>query len=263
VAKKKLTLARDTHSQRSLAKSIAESVDATPALLAVLPELVEDLQSLGSIPELVCDLLKKAGCRKSWRILDFACGKGAVAVAAAERFRCKVTGVDGFAPFIRSAKAFARERKVNALTTWKVQDVRQFPARAQFDASMMIGLFGFADAAPLLRRHTKPGGIYIIDDAVLLRRDKRLGWPARADAHEYFSELGDDLLEEVVPPVEQIRALNSEIETSLMFRATVLAQQHPDLREDLEDFIARQLDAGRLLESRLRPILWLVRRGQE
>jgi hypothetical protein len=179
----------------------------------------------------------------------------------AGRFRCNVLGIDGFDPFVRSAREWARARGVARLATFRKGDVKRVRERGAYDAALMIGFLGFADAAPLLRRQVAPGGVYIVDDAVLARRDKRLGWPSRADAHALFAELGDTPVRELVPPVGRVRAMNAEIETSIMFRATALAQEHPSLGEDLEDIVARQLEAGRVLESRLRPVLWLVRKG--
>jgi SAM-dependent methyltransferase len=164
---------RDMKTPRALAKSIAGSVDARPRLLPVLPELLEDLRSLGSVPADVVRLLRGAGCDRSWRVLDLACGKGAVAVALAEEIGCRVVAVDAFEPFIESAKDWGKERRVSKLVQWKVQDVRKVKQTGSFDAALMVGLFGFAEAAPLLRGHTRVGGAYLIDDAVLARRDRR------------------------------------------------------------------------------------------
>ncbi len=246
---------------RALAKSIAESVDAPARLLRVLPELLSDLRSLGGLPREVVDLLERAGCDEGWRVLDLACGKGAVAVELAERVGCRVLGVDAFAPFIGSARAWAKERGVGRLVRWRVADVRRVKATARYDAALMVGLFGFEQAAGLLRGHVRRGGVYLIDDAVLSRRDpKRKGWPARADARGHFKGLGDELLEEFVPSVGELRRLNSDIETAIMFRASVLAEEHPTLRWELQNYVRRQVEAGRMLEKSLRPVVWVVRK---
>lgn len=255
---------REAKPHRALAKSIAESVDARPRLLPVLPELLEDLRSLGSVPEEVVRLLEGAGCDKSWRVLDLACGKGSVAVALAEEIGCHVVGVDAFEPFIDSAKAWAKERKVSKLVQWKVQDVRKVKQAGNYDAALMVGLFGFAEAAPLLRGHVQEGGAYLIDDAVLARRDRRHpDWPTRADARALFKDLGDDLLEEHIPSVEDLRRINGEIEAAIMFRATALAEKHPTLKWELQNYVRRQVEAGRMLEKSLRPVVWLVRKGPD
>jgi SAM-dependent methyltransferase len=251
----------DGKPQRALAKSIAESVDARPRLLPVLPELLEDLRSLGSVPADVVRLLAAAGCDPSWRVLDLACGKGAVAVALAEEIGCRVVGVDAFGPFIDSAKAWAKERRVSKLVQWKLQDVRNVRPARSYDAALMVGLFGFAEAAPLLRGHTREGGVYLIDDAVLARRDRRHpDWPTRADARALFKELGDELVEEHIPSVEELRRINGQIEAAIMFRATALAEQHPRLKWELQNYVRRQVEAGRMLEKSLRPVIWLVRK---
>jgi hypothetical protein len=84
-----------------------------------------------------------------------------------------------------------------------------------------------------------------------------------ADARSLFKELGDELLEEHIPSVEELRRINGQIEAAIMFRATALAEEHPTLKWELQNYVRRQVEAGRMLEKTLRPVIWLVRRGAD
>jgi len=60
---------------------LAAYFQVDPAILRFVPELLQDLDALGSDPELVVAWLDEAGLRgPRTRVLDLGCGKGAVAV---------------------------------------------------------------------------------------------------------------------------------------------------------------------------------------
>ena len=41
---------------------------------------------------------------------------------------------------------------------------------------------------------------------------------------------------------------------------TMLAEEHPTLRWELQNYVRRQVEAGRMLEKSLRPVVWVVRK---
>ncbi|MCL1918611.1 MAG: hypothetical protein FWG14_09910 [Peptococcaceae bacterium] len=70
----------------------------TTELLPFLPYLLQDFWELGSDPNVMVDLLKKhVNISSKTRILDLACGKGAVAVKVAQKLRVKVKGIESLA----------------------------------------------------------------------------------------------------------------------------------------------------------------------
>lgn len=67
------------------------------------------------------------GLKKTDRVLDVACGRGASAVHLAERFGCQVTGLDYGAENIAAARARAAERDLAHLTTFRQGDAEGLP----------------------------------------------------------------------------------------------------------------------------------------
>jgi Methylase involved in ubiquinone/menaquinone biosynthesis len=81
-----------------IAREIARTLETEPRLLPVLPDLLADLDELGTSAEEIVSALRRGGVPRGGRALDLGCGKGAVAVALAERLGLAVEGVDAFPP---------------------------------------------------------------------------------------------------------------------------------------------------------------------
>ena len=82
-------------------RELAQSLDADPALLPWLAELLQDVWALGCDPEIVVDLLRRSGVRHGSEVLDLACGKGAIAIPLARATGCRITSIDLFGDFVR------------------------------------------------------------------------------------------------------------------------------------------------------------------
>jgi SAM-dependent methyltransferase len=252
-----------------LSRQIAASVDATPDLLPVLPQLFQGIESLGSSPRRIVNLLRSASIPRQPRILDLACGKGSASIAIAAAISAHVTGIDAAPDFIAHATTRAHRRGLHNQTSFLIGDVTSVTRicntlgpRTRFDAAIMIGLLGFDHAAPLLRTFLTPGGLYIIDDAVHPSTNPgKTTTPTRGDARDYFASLGDKLLREVMLPRRAIENQNRTILKRLTRNAEALMQDHKPLRRSLKSFISRQNNnSARLLED-LRPTLWLVKKS--
>jgi hypothetical protein len=146
-------------------------------------------------------------------------------------------------------------------------DVRDYAARhrSRFDVVLMIGLFPLAEAVPLLRQLTKPGGIYLIDDAVLDPRDPDAeafaDVPDATACRAFIERLGDRVERRVLLPRAAMKSQNRALLRRLGANVARLSKSHPHLRHSLRAFIARQREASDVLLGPLRPTIWVVRRG--
>ncbi|TWT46025.1 Geranyl diphosphate 2-C-methyltransferase [Phycisphaerae bacterium RAS1] len=255
-----------------LAHEIAGSVDAPIELLPALSELFAGIASLGSSPGPVIRMLRGAGLRREHRVLDLACGKGALAIQLAARVGCSVLAVDACPAFLESAAAYAVRRGAADRVRWLHADVRRAPrqvlrggSRRGFDAALMLGLFPLAEAAQLLRRLTRPGGIYVIDDCVL---DHRRGRPPRelaatptpAECDALIELLGDRVEAIDLPSPSRTYRMNERLYVRLARNAEAVRRDHPRLRAALREFLRRQRAANEILCGPVRPCVWLIRR---
>lgn len=253
---------RGTHPRpsRRLALQVAASLDAPAPLLPVLPLLLADLPSLGGNPRSVVRALQRAGVSPRRSVIDVGCGKGATGVELARAVGCEVLGVDAFGPFLESARALASRRGVAHLCRFRSADLRS--VRGRFDVALMLGVRPLGEAATLLHRLTRPGGLYALDDAVRLGRlppDVRALTPDQADA--LIESSGDRVVERSIMTPSAVRRLNACLYRRLARRAAEIAEEQPRLRAPLAEFLRRQRRSNRLLAGPLRPALWVVRRG--
>lgn len=244
---------------------VARSVVATPDLLPVLGELFSGLAALGSTPRRLASILDDCGVSRRHRVLDLACGKGAVAVELADRLGCRVLGVDACPEFLDAARAAADRRGVASRCEWLAADLRRWKPDQPFDVAMMIGLDGLLDAARRLRRFTKPGGLYVVDDAIRDARHPRArrysDVPDAEEAAAQVHALGDRVLRRVLLPRSAVASRGRAIVDALESAASAAAKSHPRLRSSLAAFVRRHRYAGRDLVGPLRPTIWVVRRA--
>lgn len=250
-----------------LSRSIADSIDAPVAALPWIPELLADLDALGSHPRTIARWLGAAGLGPSSRVLDLGCGKGAAAIQLATQTGCRVLGIDAFAPFIASATAAAADRRVAHLCHFHRGDARAvIPAHARpaprFDAALMIGLFDLEEAASILRPFVRPGGVYLLDDCITISRgpiadDAPL---TRAEAQLLLQEHGDTIEREIVWTPSQIRRSQTRILEHLARRTRAIVRRDPRSNAPLADFLRRQRAAAADLLGPVRPAMWLVRK---
>jgi ubiquinone/menaquinone biosynthesis C-methylase UbiE len=251
-----------------MAQSVARSLDLPPALLPHVGVLFEGLHSLGGSPRKVAGMLHRAGLAPGSRVLDLACGKGGASVELARRLGAKVLGVDACPEFIAAATSLALHEGVEERCRFRVGNVRQFRTSRPFDAALMLGLFGVEHAAPLLRSLVKPGGLYLIDDAFRVQRAARRknmetyeSVPTLGDTRRVFTDLGDDIVEELVPTRTEIMTQNQRLLKSIIARCGRLRKSNPELAPALDDFVQRQRDGNTLLQGPIRPGVWVVRKN--
>lgn len=255
----------------SLLRQVARSVGASADLGPVLGELLAPLSNLGSMPGRLATMVgslriggKPLG--PEHRVLDLACGKGAVGIELAKRHGCSVTGVDGYGPFLEEARVSADRRNVAKQCRWLAADVRTWTPPRRFHVAMMIGLDSVADAAPVLRSMTVAGGLYLIDDVVLdathREADEFSDVPTAEETTELVRSLGDQVERRVLIPAQAIRSQCAANLRRLERSAAAIAEERPKLRRSLKAFLTQQHDAASVLTGPIRPTIWAIRRGR-
>lgn len=83
---------------------------------------------------------------KDKRVLDIACGKGTTSILIAEKFGCKVIGVDISPELIEEAKMLARKSKLEHLVEFKVADATLLPFNDnEFDVTIAQAMLVLID----------------------------------------------------------------------------------------------------------------------
>jgi 2-polyprenyl-3-methyl-5-hydroxy-6-metoxy-1,4-benzoquinol methylase len=247
--------------EEKLAKSLtAESTELIP----YLPYLLQDLWELGSSPKVIIDLiLKHIPVSEKTRVLDLACGKGAVSIQVARALGCKVMGIDIIPEFINFADQKAQEYGVENLCEFKVRDINGAVAVQKGYDIVILGAAGDVLGNPeetilKLKSTVKSGGYILIDDAY--GNDASGGrYPTRDDWLLFFQNAGVKLLAEWFNEVDEITSINHQQQPLIVKRAAELKVKHPDKADLFDSYVKSQQAECDELENELTVVTMLLR----
>ena len=202
-------------------------------------------------------MLRRAGIGPGNRVLDLGCGKGAAAVYLTQALGCRCMGIDAMPEFVEAARALSAKEGVAARCRFQVGDLTKFAARRKFDAGVMLGVLDVERGRLVLRRAVKPGGVFIIDDAVALKPGR--GWPTIDEARQVLSRGGDQIEAEDIWTPRQTQQQEERLFRQMKRNAARISKTHPRRRRSLAAFLERQRLAARLLRTQLWAVQWMVR----
>lgn len=225
----------------------------------LLDEFFRPLDALGSSPKLVARWLKLGGIGRRDQVLDLGCGKGATSIEIARVTGCAVLGIDAFEAFVLSCRGLAAVRGVGDRCAFRVGLAENHPGR-DYDGVVLLNVLPFERAIPLARRMTRPGGCYLIDDAVASVRGP--GFPKARDVLEAIESAGDRVERAKVWRESEVRTRGGILYKLLRKNAAALARKNPADRALLAECLRRMRAGVAELSGEFRPACWLVRRGR-
>jgi len=255
---------------RETEEKLAGSLTAeTTELLPFLPYLLQDFWELGSNPEVMAELIKKhVSVSESTRILDLACGKGAVAIKVAQKLRANVKGVDLMPAFIEYAAQKAKEYGVSDLCEFTVGDIKETVKKAKDYDCVIFGAVGKVLGTPAetldqLKTVIKTGGYILMDECYL--PDAGTQEEVRYRYCEYLTEkqwvdlfqaAGLDLVETVFSDDSGSDSGTAAITA----RANELIEKHPDKQAMFEGYIRSQQNEYDDIDNSLVAVTWILRK---
>jgi len=251
---------------------LARSLEATPELLPLLPDLLCDLWDLGSWPARIVELLRPLDLPVGpTRVLELGCGKGAVAICIARELGFQVVGVDLLPAFLLEADERAAAHGVAELCRFQRGDLRDMVCQARgFDVVVLASvgdvLGPLAACVDALRHTVRAGGFLVIDEGFLSAADTldSPGYESCVSHEEALRQLtshGESLLAEVITPAHDLQAMNQRYMTSIRRRADDLAERWPQHAEAVRWYVRNQERECRVLERHYTGATWLLQRG--
>lgn len=253
----------DEQTARSLSGSGAE-------ILPYLPYLLQDLWELGSSPAEIIELIKKhvpdAG---GLRVLDLACGKGAVSVKLARVFRCNVKGVDIMPEFIAYAKEKAVEYGVSALCTFAVGDIHKAVERERGYDIVILGAVGDVLGEPpetlaKLKATIKRNGYIVLADGYA-RGETEESFMSGNDTIrtreqwlQFFRDAGLKVAALKATDESGMREVNTFNNIAIGRRAEELIARHPEKEKLFEEYMQNQIAECEAMEALYVGVTWLL-----
>jgi len=261
-------ISRET--EEKLARSLSGE---TAELLPFLPYLLQDFWELGSDPGVMAKLIgKHVNISGETKILDLACGKGAVSVQVAHKLRVKVKGIDLLPEFIEYAARKAKEFGVGDLCEFHIDDANEAVKTEKdydcvvFGAAGTDVLDGPAEALNKLKSTVKPGGFVLIEEGYISDGGRREDIRYNADAYfplgdwmALFREAGLELVETGSGHSEGDLDGDSGM-AAITARAGELMEKHPDKRAIFERYVRNQRDEYDDIGDGLDCVTWILKK---
>lgn len=248
---------------------VAYALEAPPELLPFLPELLADVDELGSNAGLIASLLRNLGLPETARVMDLGCGKGTVAIEIASTLGLHVLGIDLFEPFVAHATGAAQDAGVSPLCEFRHGDVCTMAGELALADVVVFAALGDVLGTPaetmrVIRRYVRPGGYVLLAD-VFLREGGSVAFPgferyqSRAETVRGLTAWGDALVAEVVGSDTGEDDGDGDA-AAIHRRAVALAERHPEHREQLLAFASYQKEASAHIAQHLVDAVWVLRR---
>jgi len=256
--------------EEKLARSLSWE---TTELLPFLPYLLQDFWELGSNPDVMAKLIHKyVSISDKTRILDLACGKGAVSVKVAGKLRVKVKGIDLIPEFIEYAAQKAKEFHVDDLCEFLLDDINEAVKTEKDYDCVVFGavgpavLGGPAETLNKLKATVKPGGYILIEEGYIPDVGKREYIRYNRDAYfpeqywmDLFKEMGLELIETASGHSEGDLDSESGL-AAITGRAEELIEKHPDKKALFEGYIRNQQNEYDDIDDSLVCVTWILRK---
>lgn len=249
--------------EEKLAKSLtAESIELIP----YLPYLLQDLWELGASPNDIIDMtLKHVPVSEKMRVLDLACGKGAVSVQLAKALGCRVTGIDIIPEFIDDAIKKAQEYGVESLCEFKRGDINEAVKTEKAYDIVILGAVGDVLGNPeqtiqKLKKTVKNSGYIFIDDAYG-NNDSDGRYPTREQWQLFFKNAQLKIIDERIAKEEVIVSTNDEQQSFIVKRANELKESHPAKASLFDNYIKSQQSECDELENEIVGVTMLLKKS--
>lgn len=246
--------------EEKLAKSLtAESIELIPHL----PYLLQDLWELGSSPKDMLEMITKhIHVSEETRVLDLACGKGAVSVNLAKKLGCMVKGIDILPEFIDYAINIAQEFGVEDLCDFVVGDINEsVKVEKEYDV-VILGAIGDVLGDPeetltLLKNTVKKDGYILLDD-VYAHEETDGKYQTREQWIHVLKNTGVELIGEKIIPEEELASINNEQQGLIIRRANELKAALPEKTHLFDGYIQSQQEECEELESDVSGVTMLL-----
>ena len=234
---------------KTLEESVVTAMDgADKELFPYLPYILQDIWEIGTDPDTVSELIgKHFRDYEKLKVLDLGCGKGAVSVKVARKFKCHCHGIDAVDEFIQYAQGKAKEYGVEKYCLFETGDIRTAVNHLpQYDI-IILGAIGpvlgnYEKSLNTLKNCLKDDGIIIIDDAYI-DNNSDFKHPLIVKYDELQRQVkaaGMQIIENL--PVAKSEVVESDdiILENLKKRCLELARQHPQKQKLFTDYIKKQ-----------------------
>jgi ubiquinone/menaquinone biosynthesis C-methylase UbiE len=224
------------------------------------------LWELGAIPNDIIHLIEQnIEVTPNTKILDLACGKGAVSINLARAFGCKVKGIDLIPEFIDYAVTKALAYGLQDRCEFIVGDINESVLNENgYDivilASVGDVLGNVLETLLKLKKTVRSRGYILIDDAYS-KDDSNKVYHTRELWLKAFSDAGVRLVAEKKAEARVLKDINKYNQDRITQRAHELMKSYPDLVDLFAGYIeSQQAECNELEGGNIISVTWLLQK---
>jgi ubiquinone/menaquinone biosynthesis C-methylase UbiE len=206
------------------------------------------------------------------KILDLACGKGAVSVKVAQNLRVKMKGIDITPAFIEYAEQKLKEYGVENLCEFVVGDINEAVKTERDYDCVILGavgpgvLGGAAETLKKLKAVVKQGGYILIEEGFITDEVSREKIRHNKDVHlteqqwmDLFRDTGLELVETASGFGEgDLDSVSGR--AAITARANELIEKHPDKKAIFEEYVRGQQNEYDDIDDGLICVTWVLKK---
>lgn len=244
--------------------TLAASLDADEVLLPFIPELLQDLWSLGFTPEPALRLIRRNLSSRQCSVLDLGCGKGALLIHIAKQFGWTGRGVDIVPEFIAAATRMANEYRVSELVQFEVRDIRNEVGDIEHWDLITFGFDSEAlgpleKALDLISNGLSEGGHLLVDTVLERDRGHHEGVMTQQQIESAARRVGLELIDREVLDPEWVTIQNTRNTGLIRQRSFELANRFPEHAAAFDAYVREQEEESRFLSEEVMCVLLLFR----
>ena len=254
---------------------VAYALETDVALLPYIPELLADLEELGSDAEVIAEVIDTLELPDDAQVIDLGCGKGATALEVAAELDLDVLGIELFEPFVQACNQLARERKLSDKCRFIHGNIlelagRVTPADVAVFAALGDVIGRLDEAVGVVRKYVKPGGFIVVSD-VFVADGGTNGFPgfeqyvSHDETIRRLTASGDRLVREVLEEDEDDGGEDEAGADSegllIAARAETIAARNPDVAAAVRAFAASQAAENDFIDANFQGAVWVLKRS--
>lgn len=260
--------------EKEIEKKLAGSLTAnTVELVPFLPYLLKDIWELGSNSEDMIKLIKDyIPYTDSTKILDLACGKGAVSINICKQLNIYVKGIDIIPEFISYGRKKAEEYKISDICDFEVNEINSVIDKESNYDIVILGAVGNVlgdqkQSLEKLKKVIKSNGYILLDDAYLTgnqediknRSLENYEYLTLAQWKQVFLETNLEIINILVNKNNTNKEINEYNNQQIKKRANELIKKYPEKKEIFEDYMENQLNECDDLANTIKGVTFLLK----
>jgi len=237
-------------------------------IIPFIPEILNDLWELGSMPDYIIDLVEKHIPQdKIRKVIDLGCGKGAVLIQLREKIKFEGIGIDLMPEFIAKAEKYAAQRTFSKDLRFEIDDVKKSVEKYNDFDLVIYGhdsdIFGNITQSLLELEKYMSNESWIILEAIYSTNSENNpdDLPNKTEFIQQLKESELEIEEQIIWNKNRLKQVNQENTSLISKRIKKLIQENSDKEAIFTNYLENQIVECQQLENDVNCLTILLKKN--